>query len=116
MSNETNKCWGYNVEVFRNATSSVNILHLKAGKRCSWHRHKTKFNQFHLISGSIILKVGIEFWELLPTKEFTIYSGQWHEFQVWEDSIMVEVMYTINGVQYDPDDIERANVGGDLAF
>jgi hypothetical protein len=42
--------------------------------------------------------------------EYRVAPGEMHEFQVYEDGIMVEVMY----VEYDDDDIERETLGGEL--
>ena len=111
MSNE--KCWGTTTEIYSGDNTSVNILNLKKGKRCSWHRHKNKFNLFRLISGSVNIKTLHKLILLYPGESNFVTPGTWHEFQVLEDSVMVEIMYTTDGV-YDPNDIERANVGGDL--
>jgi mannose-6-phosphate isomerase-like protein (cupin superfamily) len=108
------KVWGERWMVREDSTHTTNILKLKAGYRCSWHRHQCKHNLFALIEGKVMIfmKVGhvMKCVTLSPGDSFTVSPGQWHEFRVLEDGIMVEEMY----VQYDDEDIEREKLGGPI--
>ena len=86
-------------------------LMLKAGRRCSWHSHRTKWNLFVVLSG--LVGVATERGEVLlhEGEEARVPPGEMHEFRVYEDSVMVEVMY----VEYDDGDIERESLGGRLS-
>jgi len=115
------KVWGERWLIREDSVHTTNILKLKAGYRCSWHRHQEKYNLFAVITG----KVGIAHREpgetpsgqfivteriLEPGDMLIIAPGYWHEFRVYEDGIMVEEMY----VEYDDGDIEREKLGGPI--
>jgi len=105
------KSWGEKVELFRNDLCEVSVLYLQPGQRCSWHSHKAKWNQFFVIDGQIEIRT--EEGSALVTKHqsFTTNPGQWHEFRTPNGPAVVqEIMY----VKYDPEDIDRANVGGPI--
>lgn len=104
------KIWGERWCLHQDSTHTTNILKLKADFRCSWHSHKTKWNLFAVISGSVGIKTIDGETILGPGESFTVAPGEMHEFRVHEDSVMVEEMY----VEYDDDDIDRENVGGKM--
>lgn len=107
----TYKTWGEKWNIFSNDLCEVSILYLKPRQRCSWHRHQTKFNLFFVIKGLIAVKTEDGASEVLPGQIFTTRPGEMHEFQTRQlDSILIEIMY----VRYDPEDIEREQVGGGL--
>ena len=89
----------------------MDILHLRPKRRCSWHNHQTKYNQFYVIEGEIVIKTE---WGAAGVKKgqiFTVKPGDWHEFQTGEKpAIVQEIMY----VDYDADDICRDTLGGPL--
>lgn len=101
--------WGERLRTFRTNDLLVTLLFLKAGTRCSWHGHKTAFNQFVVASGKIGVKTdkGYETY-LLPKQTFTVEPGVMHEFRVYDDSIVEEIAY----VKYDENDIQREKLGG----
>lgn len=107
----THKTWGDKCTTFMNHLDEVSILNLKPKQRCSWHRHQTKFNQFYVISGTLYIKTE---WGIAEVKEgniFTTRPGEWHEFRTGEKPALIqEIMY----VKYDPEDIERAKLGGPI--
>ena len=106
------KVWGERWQIRRDTASETTFLDLNAGFRCSWHRHITKYNLFVVLRGRIKLIVEEmekrAVIELRAGETFQTRPGQWHEFQVVEDSMVIEVMY----VEYDEGDIERENQGG----
>lgn len=107
----TQKSWGERINLFQNDLCEVSILHLTPNQRCSWHRHITKFNQFYVISGRI--KIKTDYGEALVERGqiFTTKPLEMHEFQTTDmPATVMEIMY----VKYDPEDIQREDVGGPL--
>jgi mannose-6-phosphate isomerase-like protein (cupin superfamily) len=106
----THKIWGERYLIREDSTHATSVLILKKNTRCSWHNHQQKYNLFFVVKG----QVGIvtEFGESLLTEGqvFTIKPGEYHEFRVYEDSIMVEEMY----VEYNEADIQREKLGSKL--
>ena len=108
------KVWGERWLLRQDSTHATSYLKLKKGYRCSWHSHTEKYNLFFVCSG----KVGIVVEELGVRQEIilkageccTVKPGQWHEFRVYEDSDMLEIMY----VEYNESDIIRQKEGGRL--
>lgn len=107
----THKTWGDKVTVFSNDLCEVSYLDLNPLQRCSWHVHQTKFNQFFVIKGQIVIKTE---WGNAKVKEgqvFTTKPGEWHEFRTGETPAqIIEVMY----VKYNENDIHREKLGGPL--
>lgn len=108
----TSKVWGERWLLREDSTHATSVLHLIEGTRCSWHRHRAKFNLFVVISGHIQIVVqeqdekrGIE---VLGGQTFTVPPGVYHEFQALADSVVVEEMF----VSYDEGDIVRLDSGG----
>lgn len=104
------KVWGERWVIHQDSTHTTNLLRLKQGFRCSWHKHQTKWNLFVVIAGRVGIKTVDGETVLGPGEEFTVAPGEMHEFRVHEDGIMIEEMY----VTYDDNDIERQHVGGKL--
>jgi mannose-6-phosphate isomerase-like protein (cupin superfamily) len=102
------KAWGTRWLLRHDSTHETSILWVKAGHRCSWHRHAAKHNLFAVLKGSVDIVTGDGTMRLGEGESGTVRAGVWHEFQAVRDTIMVEEMY----VAYDPQDIERSNVGG----
>ena len=102
----------------RKTNSSLTaILYLNPKKRCSFHQHKTAFNQFFVITGSIGVKTDIgpegeiQVAQLNEGDTFVVPPGIRHEFQTYaEPAIVEEIAY----VEYDPSDIYRERLGGNL--
>ena len=107
MIRET-KVWGERWLLRTDSTHSNSYLILRAGTRCSLHRHAAKSNLFVVLSGKVGIKTEDGIVKLGPGEECTVGPGVWHEFRVYEDSTMIEEMF----VEYDESDIERKNTGG----
>jgi quercetin dioxygenase-like cupin family protein len=107
MSETWPKCWGRNTEIFKNNTCSVNLLELVKGGVCSWHFHRHKHNNFHLISGRVLIKTEFNETILEPNNSVLVTAPLKHQFEALEDSLMIEVMY----VEYMPTDIIRETQG-----
>jgi mannose-6-phosphate isomerase-like protein (cupin superfamily) len=107
----TYKTWGEKWLIFKNDLCEVSVLYLKPQQRCSWHRHKSKFNLFFVIEGMIVIKTEWGLANVDPGQIFTTSPGEWHEFQTRDCcATVIEVMF----VQYDSEDIERKEIGGPL--
>lgn len=107
----TRKSWGIKNNLFQNDLCEVSILELEANQRCSWHSHRTKFNQFYVIKGLLYIKLEDGVTEVKPGQIFTTSPGEMHEFQTHElPALIQEIMY----VRYDPEDIDREQIGGRL--
>ena len=109
--------WGERIRTYRTDNALVTILYLSPNKRCSWHSHKTCYNQFFCISGKLGIKtdVGPEGQRQVTVIEakqaFTVKPGVTHEFQTYDEpAIVEEVAY----VKYDEADIHRLQLGGDI--
>jgi mannose-6-phosphate isomerase-like protein (cupin superfamily) len=110
--NRESKIWGTRWLLRKDSVSAVSLLELNEGYRCSWHCHQMKYNLFFVMSG----KIGIVTEELGGIKKetilkdngiFTVRPGQWHEFRIYADSVVIEIMY----VEYDESDITRETLG-----
>jgi quercetin dioxygenase-like cupin family protein len=107
----THKTWGEKWNVFQNDLCEVSILYLKPQSRCSWHKHRAKYNQFFVIKGKLFIKTEDGVAEVGTNQVFTTKPGEAHEFQTHDDcAVIQEIMY----VKYDPEDIQRETLGGPL--
>jgi len=104
------KIWGERWIIREDSTHATSYLRLRAGTRCSWHRHGAKYNLFVVLRGRIGIATQYGEVVLTPGEQFVIAPGEWHEFRVYEASEMIEEMY----VAYDDSDIERRTEGGRL--
>ena len=111
MMRVLHKSWGTKTELFKNDLCEVSVLQLNENRRCSWHRHRSKWNQFYVLQGSIVVKTEDGESEVGAGQVFTTSPTQWHEFRTPKESALVqEIMY----VRYDCEDIEREDKGGTL--
>lgn len=107
----SHKSWGEKWNLFQNDLCEVSILYLNPNQRCSWHRHRAKYNQFFVIDGEIYIKTEAGTAKVEKNQIFTTRPGEYHEFQTRECAAVIqEVMF----VQYDAEDIERETIGGPL--
>jgi mannose-6-phosphate isomerase-like protein (cupin superfamily) len=107
----TFKSWGTKTNVFLNDLCEVSVLDLSPFQRCSWHSHKTKFNDFYVIRGELFIKTDWGTARVGEGQTFTTRPGEWHEFQTHKTPCLVlETMYVL----YNPEDIERKTIGGPL--
>ena len=106
----TSKVWGQRWLIHQDSTHTTNALMLEAGHRCSWHSHRTKWNLFVVLSGLVGVVTTKGEVLLREGEEACVPPGEMHEFRVYEDGVMIEIMY----VEYDDDDIERESLGGRL--
>lgn len=108
----THKTWGDKWNIFCDSTCEVSFLDLRPMQRCSWHRHRTKFNLFFVIQGTIYILTECGEAQINAGQTFTTRPGEWHEFRTKDlPSRIIEVMYV---AAYDAEDIERKSLGGPL--
>jgi mannose-6-phosphate isomerase-like protein (cupin superfamily) len=89
----------------------VAYLRLKQYKRCSWHRHDTAWNRFYVLNGSLVIVTDIGETVLNAGEEMDVAPGVHHEFRTPDmPAGIIEVAYT----KYNPYDIIRESLGGDL--
>lgn len=91
------KGWGHELWIVNNEKYCGKILHLKKGKKCSWHFHKLKDETFYLQSGKLLIHYGNEdsielsnTVELNPGESMHIYPGLRHRMIALEDSDLFE--------------------------
>jgi mannose-6-phosphate isomerase-like protein (cupin superfamily) len=111
MMQVMSKSWGIKTELFKNDLCEVSILNLNEGQRCSWHRHRSKWNQFYVLEGSIEVVTEDGSSKVLRGQIFTTNPLQWHEFRTpYGPALVQEIMY----VKYESEDIDRETQGGPL--
>ncbi len=107
----TIKTWGEKANIFKNDLCEVSVLDLLPKQRCSWHYHQTKWNLFYVLEGQLFIKTHWGIAEINPGQVFTTRPREMHEFQTaLKPCKVVEIMY----VCYDPEDIERQELGGPI--
>ena len=112
MSMSWSKIWGENKEIFVNDTISINILDILKSTVCSRHSHKSKFNLFYVLSGSLEIDIFYNdcqphIIKLLPGESFLVEPNVIHRFRGVENSKVIEIMF----VKYSAEDIVRLDVG-----
>lgn len=112
MFSQTHGSWGERLRTFKWTGGIATILFLNPWQRCSWHKHKTTWNQFTCITGELGIKTDKGYTtRLRPKQTFTVEPGVMHEFQTYyEPAIIEEIAY----VEYDEHDINRDKIGGPL--
>ena len=108
----THGTWGERIRTFRWDGGIVTILRLQPWQRCSWHSHKTTYNQFFCIKGKLGVKTDKGYTTHLDEGQaFTVEPGVRHEFQTYyEPTLIEEIAYSV----YDDHDIDREELGGPL--
>jgi len=106
----TLKVWGSREELFRNDNVLVALLRLDVGTYSSFHNHSAKSDKFTLISGEV--KINTELGEIIlkPGQSLVIDPPLLHQFIVVEDSVMIEISYSI----LNSEDINRIYQGGKI--
>jgi mannose-6-phosphate isomerase-like protein (cupin superfamily) len=107
----THGTWGEKWNIFQNDLNEVSILYLVPNQRCSYHSHNCKYNLFFVLEGQLFIKTDLGISTLEKGQIFTTKPGEMHEFQTAvKQTIIIEIMY----VKYDPEDINRTELGGVL--
>ena len=110
------KSWGTTRCIFRTDTVEIQAMRTLKGGFSSEHRHDARWNRFYVISGIIRINTfndenGIERKDSVECRANQLVDvppGQWHQFEVLEDCVLVEIYW----VACDSEDIMRRTEGG----
>ena len=108
------KIWGQTNLVFSNCNSEVQYMKCNKDKQCSKHCHTHKYNMFFVISGKIKILVWKNDYNLCdetilgPLDRTIVKPNEYHQFQVLEDSEVLEVYW----VELNLSDIKRESCCG----
>ncbi len=107
---QTHGTWGNRLKTFEWDGGLVTLLFLEPHQQCSYHFHKTTYNQFTVISGVLGVETEKGFTtRLAPKQTFTVEPGVKHKFITYDlKTVVEEVAYT----KYLPEDIYRTVLGG----
>lgn len=114
MGNITGKVWGDTSVLIQNSNVELHKINVKAGFRCSEHKHEHKWNGFYVISGVLEIHVAKNDYDLtdvttLRAGDYTsVRPGEFHWFNCIEDCVALEVYYP----EALSEDIVRRSVGG----
>lgn len=86
---EVQKVWGHE-EIIVNRDYCGKKLILNKGFRCSMHHHKLKDETFYILTGKVLLEIGMKKHVMLPGDSILIKPGQKHRFTGLEDSEIIE--------------------------
>lgn len=84
-----NKVWGHE-EIIVNREYCGKKLVLNKGFRCSMHFHKNKDETFYILTGKVLMEIGIQKNIMLPGSSILIKPGQKHRFTGLEPSEIIE--------------------------
>ena len=114
MGNITGKVWGDTSVLIQTPLVELHKINIKAGYRCSEHKHEHKWNGFYVISGVLEIHVAKNNYDLtdittLRAGDFTtVCPGEFHWFNCVEDCVALELYYP----EAISEDIVRRSVGG----
>lgn len=114
MGNITGKVWGDTSVLIQTPLVELHKINIKAGYRCSEHKHEHKWNGFYVISGVLEIHVAKNNYDLtdittLRAGDFTtVRPGEFHWFNCVEDCVALELYYP----EAISEDIVRRSVGG----
>lgn len=114
MGNITGKVWGDTSVIIQNPIVELHKINIKAGFKCSEHKHEHKWNGFYVVSGTLEIHVRKNNYELtdvttLRAGDFTtVRPGEYHWFSSITDCCALELYYP----EMLSEDIVRKSVGG----
>ena len=114
MANITGKVWGDTSVLIQTPLVELHKINIKAGYKCSEHKHEHKWNGFYVISGTLEIHVRKNNYELtdvtvLRAGDFTtVRPGEFHWFSSITDCVALELYYP----EILSEDIVRKSVGG----
>lgn len=113
MSNKQGKVWGETWTILQNPLVEFHRISVKAGYRCSTHKHSHKWNGFFVESGTLEIHVKKSDYALtdvtvMKAGDFSaVKPGDVHWFQCTEDCVAFELYWpeTLS------EDIQREDAG-----
>ena len=86
MGNVVGKVWGDTSVLIQNSLTELHKINIKAGFRCSEHKHEHKWNGFYVISGVLEIHVAKNNYDLIDVTTLragdftTVRPGEFHWF------------------------------------
>ena len=114
MGTITGKVWGDTSVLIQTPLTELHKINIKAGFRCSEHKHEHKWNGFYVISGVLEIHVAKNNYDLIDVTTLragdftTVRPGEFHWFNCVEDCAALELYYP----EALSEDIVRRSVGG----
>ena len=108
------KVWGTTELIFKNPVLEFHRINVKAGYKCSLHKHEHKWNGFYVVSGTLEIHVQKNDYALtdvtvLKAGDFTtVKPGEYHEFICTADCHAFELYWP----ELLSTDIKRKDHGG----
>jgi mannose-6-phosphate isomerase-like protein (cupin superfamily) len=118
VANIVGKVWGDTSVLIQNSLVELHKINIKAGYRCSEHKHVHKWNGFYVISGVLEIHVSKNDYKLtditvLRAGDFTtVRPGEFHKFVCVEDCVALELYYP----EALSEDIIRKDHGGETGI
>ncbi len=107
------KVWGETIALLSTPMCELHRITIKAGSRCSMHRHVHKSNAFYVLEGKLRIVVEKQDYDLVdatdlgPGEFTTVSPGEYHRFEALTDVVALEIYYP----QPLAPDIERRDCG-----
>ena len=86
---EVEKVWGKAIWIVNRDYCGKKLI-LNKSYRCSMHYHKNKDETFYILSGKVLLEIGVQKNIMLPGDSILIKPGQKHRFTGLENSEIIE--------------------------
>lgn len=112
---KSGKVWGSTKLLMQHPSFEIHRIETKAGGFCSKHLHQHRYNAFFVESGSLLIRVWKNDYDLVDETVVnageicTVAPNEYHQFECLEDAVAFEIYYPpeISGA-----DIVRESVGG----
>jgi quercetin dioxygenase-like cupin family protein len=106
------KVWGCTTQLHANSAFELHRIEVRAGHRCSKHRHSTKFNAFYVTTGLLRVTVWqptgtVDVTDLRPGESMVVPPGVFHQFEALTRTDALEWYWT----ELRANDIERETTG-----
>jgi len=114
------KIWGSVQHIFSSEQAAVSCLKIDRGFRCSCHKHNQRANTFAAQTGIVAIEEWLDIPDdtgkitlVKPGITYSVPSGIWHRFRVWQSGDIAEFYWPDMGGVVLMDDIERLDIGGE---
>ena len=107
------KVWGQTELLEANGVLEFHRIDINKGGTCSKHRHQFKWNGFYVISGTLVVRVWKNNYDLVdetvlgPGDYTKVAPTEYHQFEALENTVALELYWA----EFDHNDIERENHG-----
>ena len=107
------KVWGQTELLEANGVLEFHRIDIDKGGTCSKHRHQFKWNGFYVISGTLVVRVWKNNYDLVdetvlgPGDYTKVAPTEYHQFEALENTVALELYWA----EFDHNDIERENHG-----